>query len=65
MGRRRFKLEQITHMLRGRDQAGWWQDDGRGPPGAGTAAIDKPRGEFFHTNWTGRDGTTASSTYAV
>jgi 6-phosphogluconate dehydrogenase len=25
--------------------------------------IDKPRGEFFHTNWTGRGGTTASSTY--
>jgi 6-phosphogluconate dehydrogenase len=27
--------------------------------------IDKPRGEFFHTNWTGRGGTTASSTYTV
>lgn len=27
--------------------------------------IDKPRGEFFHTNWTGRGGTTASSTYIV
>ena len=25
--------------------------------------IDKPRGEFFHTNWTGRGGTTASTTY--
>jgi 6-phosphogluconate dehydrogenase len=25
--------------------------------------IDKPRGEFFHTNWTGRGGTTSSSTY--
>jgi 6-phosphogluconate dehydrogenase len=25
--------------------------------------IDKPRGEWFHTNWTGRGGTTASSTY--
>jgi len=25
--------------------------------------IDKPRGEFFHTNWTGRGGNTASSTY--
>ena len=25
--------------------------------------LDKPRGEFFHTNWTGRGGTTASSTY--
>ncbi len=27
--------------------------------------TDKPRGEFFHTNWTGRGGTTASSTYTV
>ncbi len=27
--------------------------------------IDKPRGEFFHTNWTGRGGETASSTYVV
>ena len=25
--------------------------------------VDKPRGEFFHTNWTGRGGATASSTY--
>ena len=25
--------------------------------------VDKPRGKFFHTNWTGRGGTTASSTY--
>ena len=25
--------------------------------------IDKPRGEFFHTNWTGKGGTTASTTY--
>lgn len=25
--------------------------------------TDKPRGEFFHTNWTGRGGKTASSTY--
>jgi 6-phosphogluconate dehydrogenase len=25
--------------------------------------IDTPRGEFFHTNWTGRGGDTASSTY--
>jgi len=25
--------------------------------------IDKPRGEFFYTNWTGRGGDTASSTY--
>ncbi|MCX6136824.1 MAG: decarboxylating NADP(+)-dependent phosphogluconate dehydrogenase [Ignavibacteriales bacterium] len=25
--------------------------------------IDKPRGEFFHTNWTGHGGTTASTTY--
>ncbi len=27
--------------------------------------IDKPRGEFFHTNWTGRGGTTASTTYTA
>ncbi len=27
--------------------------------------IDKPRGEFFHTNWTGRGGRTASSGYVV
>jgi 6-phosphogluconate dehydrogenase len=27
--------------------------------------IDKPRGEFFHTNWTGRGGNTSSSTYNV
>jgi len=27
--------------------------------------IDKPRGEFFHTNWTGRGGDVASSTYTV
>jgi 6-phosphogluconate dehydrogenase len=27
--------------------------------------IDKPRGQFFHTNWTGRGGDTASSTYVV
>ncbi len=27
--------------------------------------IDKPRGEFFHTNWTGQGGTTVSSTYNV
>ena len=27
--------------------------------------VDRPRGEFFHTNWTGRGGTTASSTYNV
>ncbi len=27
--------------------------------------VDKPRGEFFHTNWTGRGGTTAASTYTV
>ena len=25
--------------------------------------TDKPRGEFFHTNWTGKGGTTASSIY--
>ena len=27
--------------------------------------VDKPRGEFFHTNWTGRGGTTSSTTYNV
>ena len=27
--------------------------------------IDQPRGQFFHTNWTGRGGTTASSAYVV
>jgi len=25
--------------------------------------IDRPRGEFHHTNWTGQGGTTSSSTY--
>jgi 6-phosphogluconate dehydrogenase len=25
--------------------------------------VDKPRKEFFHTNWTGQGGTTSSSTY--
>ena len=27
--------------------------------------TDKPRGEFFHTDWTGHGGKTASSTYTV
>lgn len=27
--------------------------------------TDKPRGEFFHTNWTGRGGNTSSTTYNV
>jgi 6-phosphogluconate dehydrogenase len=27
--------------------------------------VDKPRGEFFHTNWTGRGGDVSSSTYNV
>jgi 6-phosphogluconate dehydrogenase len=27
--------------------------------------LDKPRGEFFHTNWTGRGGDVSSSTYNV
>jgi 6-phosphogluconate dehydrogenase len=27
--------------------------------------VDRPRGEFFHTNWTGRGGDTSSSTYSV
>jgi len=25
--------------------------------------VDKPRGKFFHTNWTGHGGSTASSSY--
>ena len=27
--------------------------------------VDKPRGQYFHTNWTGRGGSTASSSYNV
>jgi len=27
--------------------------------------TDKPRGEFFHTNWTGRGGNTTARTYTV
>lgn len=27
--------------------------------------LDKPRGEFFHTNWTGRGGDVSSTTYNV
>jgi len=27
--------------------------------------TDRPRGEFFHTNWTGRGGNTAATTYTV
>ena len=27
--------------------------------------VDKPRNEFFHTNWTGRGGKTSSTTYTV
>jgi len=27
--------------------------------------VDKPRGEFFHTNWTGRGGTTTARSYTV
>jgi 6-phosphogluconate dehydrogenase len=27
--------------------------------------VDRPRGEYFHTNWTGHGGATASTTYAV
>ncbi len=27
--------------------------------------TDKPRGQFFHTNWTGRGGSVSSSTYNV
>ncbi|MDR0713591.1 MAG: decarboxylating NADP(+)-dependent phosphogluconate dehydrogenase [Bacteroidales bacterium] len=27
--------------------------------------LDQPRGQFFHTNWTGRGGDTVSTTYTV
>jgi len=27
--------------------------------------TDKPRGQFFHTNWTGRGGTTSATTYTA
>jgi 6-phosphogluconate dehydrogenase len=27
--------------------------------------VDRPRGEFFHTNWTGHGGTTVSNSYSV
>ncbi len=27
--------------------------------------VDKPRGEFFHTNWTGKGGNVSASTYVV
>ena len=27
--------------------------------------LDKPRGEFFHTNWTGKGGSTSSRSYNV
>lgn len=27
--------------------------------------VDKPRGEFFHTNWTGRGGEVSSGTYSA
>jgi 6-phosphogluconate dehydrogenase len=27
--------------------------------------VDKPRGEYFHTNWTGRGGRVSSTTYTV
>ena len=27
--------------------------------------LDRPRGEFFHTNWTGSGGDVASTTYTV
>ena len=25
--------------------------------------VDRPRGEFFHTNWTGKGGSTTANTY--
>jgi 6-phosphogluconate dehydrogenase len=27
--------------------------------------VDKPRGEYFHTNWTGKGGSTSASTYTA
>lgn len=27
--------------------------------------VDRPRGEFFHTNWTGEGGSTSASTYVI
>ena len=27
--------------------------------------VDKPRGQFFHTNWTGKGGSTTANTYVV
>lgn len=27
--------------------------------------VDRPRGEVFHTNWTGHSGTTAAGTYSI
>ena len=27
--------------------------------------VDAPRGQFFHTNWTGEGGSTSASTYVV
>ena len=27
--------------------------------------LDHPRGEFFHTNWTGHGGSTSASTYSI
>ena len=27
--------------------------------------LDAPRGKFFHTNWTGRGGSTSASTYSA
>jgi 6-phosphogluconate dehydrogenase len=27
--------------------------------------VDRPRGEFYHTNWTGKGGSVSASTYTV
>ncbi len=27
--------------------------------------VDRPRGQFFHTNWTGHGGSTSASAYVV
>ena len=32
-------------------------------PGERGTGEDEPRGKFFHTNWTGRGGTTSSTSY--
>ena len=31
----------------------------------GYERLDQPRGQFFHTNWTGKGGVVASGSYTV